>query len=94
MEILLLVAPLLVVACWAGWYCGQQTYYGGWGNRLTHRCGWFEEYRDFPISGHAHKPCPSCGAVDGNWHYRIGRPVFPWGWEWQTEQRKLQEPTI
>jgi hypothetical protein len=80
------IALFLAVAAYAGWYIGQQTFYGGWGNRLTHSCGWFKDYIDWPKSMQAGKPCPSCGKVDKDWYYRVGRPVFPFGWEWQDDR--------
>ena len=85
LGIVLGIVLFLALAAYAGWYIGQQTFYGGWGRRLTHSCGWFNDDIDWPRSMQDHKPCPRCGKADGDWHYRVGRPVFPFGWEWQSD---------
>ena len=84
MEIFLLVVPLFALAAWFGNYKGMQDFYGGWGRRWTHKCGWFAHHKyDFVTR----EPCPRCGEEgrDG-WHARMGRPAFPWGWEWKDEK--------
>lgn len=83
--IAIFVVCFLGLAAWLGWYLGREDNYGGWANRLTHSCGWFKDYRDWPSYMQTHKPCPRCGKSDGDWKYRVGRPTFPFGWEWKED---------
>ena len=87
MEILLALPVLVILAGYAGWFIGREVYYGGWGNRVTHSCGWFNDYTGAYPAMHSERPCPRCGKTDREWGYRVGRPVFPWGWEWQNDEK-------
>lgn len=71
------------LAAYAGSWVGIAMFYGGWGRRLTHSCGWFKWYIDWGVHMQAGRPCPRCGKSDGDWHYRVGRPVVPGIWQWQ-----------
>lgn len=78
-----IVGVLLAVAGWLGWYSGREAWCGGWGERKTHTCGWFNEFTIGNWTYGPDRPCPGCGLSDNNWHTRVGRPTFPWGWEWK-----------
>lgn len=82
MDQFLLIMPLLIgFAVYTGWYIGRQIFCGGWGRRMTHSCGWFQMYAGGSQS--TSEPCPGCGVVDEKWKSRVGRPAFPFGWQWQ-----------
>lgn len=71
----------LAVACFVGLRMGLHALAGGWAERKTHACGWF----DWTALGHPSegKPCPGCGVVDQEWSLRIGRPKLLFGWDWK-----------
>ena len=80
--------PLIVVAVtvfgfvvFLGHVAARAFFCGGWANRHTHSCGWFECYGyQVPPPG---DPCPGCGKADYEWRWRNGRPLYPFGWEWR-----------
>lgn len=79
------IAPLIAVPlgfC-IGWLIHRHGRYGGWGWRHTHSCGWFDPHPCIYDERYGTGPCPNCGRVDRQWKARMGRPTFPWGWEWR-----------
>jgi hypothetical protein len=72
----------LLLAGYVGWFAGRQIFCGGWDEHKTHRCGWFEQH-SIANSLYPSRPCPRCGEKDNQWTVRVGRPLFPFGWEWK-----------
>lgn len=81
---LYVLATTIVPASILGLWLGRAIYYGGWDERLTHSCGWFDRtalYRDDKLD----RCCPRCGNKDKQWKAIVGRPIpyLPFGWEWK-----------
>lgn len=87
-KFMIFVLSLVALAGLAGSHIGLIICYGGWGRRLTHSCGWFKYYIDWPRSIQAGSPCPRCGKTDNDWKYRVGRPITLGIWDWQQSEQK------
>ena len=77
----LIIGLALAVGGYAGWAMARDAFSGDWGWRWTHKCGWFAQYT---FNHYPNHPCPRCGGIGKTeWKRRLGRPKWPFGWEWK-----------